>query len=75
MRMLQQIYIRFVKLRPSWFDKSLVSSWNVTQLTGMPYNQGKWRSYLGKSSPFCKCCLDDDNFVIRASTRVLHSLD
>ncbi|KAH9415000.1 Mfi2p [Dermatophagoides pteronyssinus] len=31
-RTLQMVYNRFSKLRPSWFDKSFVSSLNVTQL-------------------------------------------
>lgn len=50
LRMLQQIFVRFSKLRPSWFDKTFVSSTNITQLTTMPVNQAKWSKYLGKYS-------------------------
>jgi len=47
LRLLQQIFARFVKLRPSWFDKSFVSSANITQLISMPFNQARWNKYLG----------------------------
>ena len=46
LRLLQQIYIRYSKLRPSWFDRSFVSSFNVTQLVSMPFAQSKWDKYL-----------------------------
>lgn len=46
LRSLQQVFQQYVKLRPSWFDKSFVSSWNVTQLVAMPFPTSRWNKYL-----------------------------
>lgn len=46
LRILQQVFSHYFKLRPSWFDKSFVSSSNITQLVHMPVQQSRWSKYL-----------------------------
>lgn len=50
LRLLQQIYFRWSPYKPAWFTKSFVSSPNVTQITGIAYNQQNWEGYLGTST-------------------------
>lgn len=73
LRLLQQIFIRYGKLRPSWFDKSFVSSTNVTQLVSMPFTQAKWSKYLGNYHLAIK-----DYFLLISliiNCRILHSIN
>lgn len=73
LRSLQQIFQQYVKLRPSWFDKSFVSSWNVTQLVGMPFSMSRVNKYLGI---ICRQALKSQlNISLRIQTRILPAIN